>query len=437
MPQPFIIPNWHVVILHAPLGLLTVGIILEILGYARPRSSMRTAARWMILLGALLAIPTITLGMYGFRQVVAPTASYTSPWQEVAAQSPWQEVQWQYMRYHIWLEVSGSLLAALVVVFWLASSPEGRERLHGAGVLLLLVALGLILTGAWFAGESVYRYGTAVAAVPPGIAGTPSASLSTSQETDERNQRHDRSATQPAHESGTSENQSTAELEPQHTQTDALGSQVEQAAKNPAKTLKLLFPPIQLHLLFVGLTLALSLAAIGLTIHRWSQPRILVTPPPPPTPPAFPQPEPARSESVPAQPGRPSPVYGPAVISQTVTYTAFPARVWLAALVAALLVALAGLWLTGDWRVAALLEPLRQEPMQVGHDRVFWHVVFGVSIIVMIAVLSLSSRFLARGKFVNSVWIIMLLIAVALQLWMGILLLYDGMNGPLTAFRAV
>src|SRR5262249_18135378 len=65
MPTPFIAPNWHVILIHFPLGLFTLGMVMEIiLGVLGHRGSARTAARWLVVLGALSSLPAAYAGLY-------------------------------------------------------------------------------------------------------------------------------------------------------------------------------------------------------------------------------------------------------------------------------------------------------------------------------------------------------------------------------------
>src|SRR3954471_1276956 len=71
--REYITPNWHAVLIHAPLGLLSVGIAMEVLGlFLWRKSAARMAARWMILLGAITAVPAVTSGIYAYRDVINP-----------------------------------------------------------------------------------------------------------------------------------------------------------------------------------------------------------------------------------------------------------------------------------------------------------------------------------------------------------------------------
>jgi uncharacterized membrane protein len=152
--KSLIIPNLHVIFIHYPLGVFVLGAVIEIFSFLWPRSSARTAARWMILLGALLMLPAIMSGIYALSDVTSGGA----------ALSP---AQLRQMTWHIWLESGAAFLAVLTIVVGLGASDGWRNRLHWPMALILLCVLGLMGAGAWFVGESVYRSGTAVLAAQP------------------------------------------------------------------------------------------------------------------------------------------------------------------------------------------------------------------------------------------------------------------------------
>jgi hypothetical protein len=416
MPEQFIYPNWHVIILHSPLGLLGVGVVLEWLSHCWPRSAIRTGARWMILMGALLAIPTTTLGIYAFRDVVTTQQTVDLTWRQVVEQSHWSDVQWHYMIRHIWYEAIGTGLAVLAVLVWLAGSDEARRKLYWPGLLVVTAALACMVVGGWYSGESVYRHGTAVAAAMPEKATEPLQPVAPEPAAGEREQEVSGTAPaiEPAERSGHEEHEHKPPAQPAWVQK--------------------YFPPIQVHLLMVGATLGFAIAAIGLSIRRWSQPygplpasRI---PPPPTVRPGQPV---SHEPEIPGQPIAPA----PAVLAPpTVLLPIFPARFWLAALIFAALTAVGGLWMTGDWKLEALLDPLRSGSIDWKHDRLFWHVIFGVSIAVCTLILAIATRVSRRAKFITILFVLLLLLAVAGQLWIGILMLYDSPQGPVTCFSS-
>jgi uncharacterized membrane protein len=149
----FLLPNLHVILIHYPLGVFVLGAVIEILSFLWPNSSARQAARWMILLGALLMLPTVMSGIYALSEVTD------------GGGQPLAAVQWHQMLWHIWLESGAAGLAVMIVVMGLGASDSWRNRLHWPMALALLCVLGLLGSGAWFGGEAVYRSGVAVAPV--------------------------------------------------------------------------------------------------------------------------------------------------------------------------------------------------------------------------------------------------------------------------------
>ena len=97
---------------------------------------------------------------------------------------------------------------------------------------------------------------------------------------------------------------------------------------------------------------------------------------------------------------------------------AYPARFWLMAALLGLATAAAGVWVAG-WAWDQL-QPL------LGQPRDLMHMVLGASIILlmlMLAVLTWSGR--GRAWSIGAVSMLLLLV-VGAQVWMGILLMYDG-----------
>src|SRR5262245_22228828 len=64
-------PDLHVILIHFPIAMLFVGAAIELLAplFWR-RSSFRAAGRWMILVGALAAIPAVTTGLFAARHAM-------------------------------------------------------------------------------------------------------------------------------------------------------------------------------------------------------------------------------------------------------------------------------------------------------------------------------------------------------------------------------
>src|SRR5438093_1597912 len=96
----FINPNYHVVLIHAPLALLIVGTLIEVFSFLWRRSGFRAAGRWMILIGALAAVPTVTSGLYAMWDVNNPDNMEGMTWHAIRADSPVKGDAWDMLQDH-------------------------------------------------------------------------------------------------------------------------------------------------------------------------------------------------------------------------------------------------------------------------------------------------------------------------------------------------
>jgi len=361
----FISPNWHVLFIHYPIAFLSAGIVIELLSFLWPRGLLRAAGRWIILLGALLAIPTLAVGMYAFATVVGSGRS----WYEVVERSRWSPEQWHAMSRHIWLNSIGVLLVVVAVTTWVASSDNWRRRLYWPVLLLLIAGMGSFSAGAWFGGESVYRFGTAVAL--------------------------------PA--------SRTAAAEPAH------------------HGIKWFIPPLELHVALAGMTVAIAIGALGLTIRRLEPPEV-VTEPGETMVPGEQTPEEPHGRSEVTVPVPPSMPYAPRPV--------FAARIWLAAAVVGLGAAIAGLWSAINVFSADTLKQNVTMVRQPGHIRLLLHLIFGVTVVVLTLALAALARFSRRRRKVTAAFLVLSVLVIALQFWLGLAMLYDGRTGPVLGFKS-
>jgi hypothetical protein len=98
-------------------------------------------------------------------------------------------------------------------------------------------------------------------------------------------------------------------------------------------------------------------------------------------------------------------------------------RYWLLAALFGVMTFVTGLWLINVWSWPDLQKMLR------GENRNMYHSILGTSIIVLTVVLAVITRIARRGKAVISAFSILLFLVVALQIWVGILLMFDGPKG--------
>jgi hypothetical protein len=364
VPHELIHPNWHVVLIHYPLALLTLGLLVELWSLVYRRGTLRAAGRWMILLGALSTLPAATSGIYAYYDTVRHAARGEvemepggDAWYQLVRDARAQISQRQFddLKHHIWRMAPGTILLIVAVVIYVGASDRWRRRLYLPCLLLVLFAVGVQVWGAWFAGESIHVRGTAV-------------------------------------------------------ERDATGAIFD--PKQPGQTARGIVPPLQLHVLVAGLTLAAAVGALALSI------RASVT---------------HRREMVAPSPGTDSHdvVYAdsPAVQVKMIVIAepVHAGRFWILAIVLALLTATAGVWVAGwSW---GQIKPLLAQPRDLAH------VSLGAAIVVLGLMLAALARW-GRGRRWWLALVASLLVAVvAGQVWMGILLMYDGSDGGASLYR--
>ena len=285
------------------------------------------------------------------------------PWSQIAADSHWTDDQWLYMTRHIWLTSIGAGLALLASAAWLAASDTTRQRAHLPTLLALLIAMGFIGTGAWYAGEGVYRMGVAVRAPEPGV---PAASAE------------------------------------------------HQAEKGSAARLNYFAPPLQTHVLAAGLMAALGLAAVAATLRRWSatsRSSIGDTSELQLTGDDL-HPVESRDAS-----GEPLPRGGAFVP---------PARFWLLALLAGAAAATAGLWTAEDFSLSMFKDVLTKADVRADNRILFLHILLGLSLVALTLFLAILTRASRGLKLIAGLLMLAVLAAAGFQVWMGIKLMYGG-----------
>lgn len=355
MPNELIHPNWHIILIHYPIALLTLGLAVELSSFLYRRSTLRTAGRWMLLIGALSCLPTATGGLYAYYDTIrfagqgeAAMEPGGEAWYQLArdAQSHFNTQQWDDLKHHIWRAASGTIIVIFAVILYLGASDRWRRRLYFPCLLLILFATVVLMSGAWHAGESIHTRGTAVERGATGVV-----------------------------------------LDAKH---------IDAAVKG-------IIPPLQLHVLLAGLTTALAVAAVGLSI------RALVT-----GRPALARPPQGETHDV---------VYSDSPVVQTemtviAPPTVRPARFWLLATLLGLGTATGGVWVAGwSWES---IKPLIAQPRDLAH------MILGTSIVLLTLVLAAITRWATRRKWTLSILTTLLLLAIGGQIWMGILLMYDG-----------
>lgn len=380
MPLHFLNPNYHVILIHYPLGVFMAGVVIELFSFMWKRSSVRTAARWMILLGGLSSLPSATSGIFALSDVI--NNQVLSPERE------------HLLRMHVWLQSIGSLLAVLTAVFAIAAADEWRQKFHWVILVVFLMCAGLFVTGAYFGGESVYREAVAVQ-----IPRTPI---------------------------GVEESQPAMAETPRKVHHGLLYYTGE---------------PVQIHMIVAGLAFALALASLGLSIRQ-----ITAEPPEFSEVPGAPEPPLIATETPAAAPN----TVGPAPVFRDLRYTGDvseyttrglfvpAARFWLIAALIVLITGIAGYWVWADsnstWLPASFWNGLMVENGKPLYTRAAIHVWVGTLLVILTLVLAALARWASQQKTVLTIFSALLVLAIAFQVWLGILLQFDGGDGPLYRF---
>lgn len=114
--------------------------------------------------------------------------------------------------------------------------------------------------------------------------------------------------------------------------------------------------------------------------------------------------------------------------------TLYPGWFWLLALLLVSGTIGLGLYMFDVWKPLALYNLLKE---MRHHDewRPVLHGYTAMTIFVLVLALGIILRFWSRRRFIMGVLCTLLLLAIAVQAWTGILMLFDGGTGPLTRFN--
>lgn len=148
--MPEIIPNWHPILVHFTVALLSLSVILFVaanFAHGVLREQWLIVARWLLWFGAAITLLTALAGLYAYNTVAHDTPSH--------------EAMTEHRNWAITIVILFPLLAG-----WAAWSVRAGRKLGKGFVALMVIAGSLLLTTAWHGGEVVYRYGLGVMSMP-------------------------------------------------------------------------------------------------------------------------------------------------------------------------------------------------------------------------------------------------------------------------------
>jgi len=390
VPLRFINPNLHVILIHYPLGVFVLGVVLELLGFLWRGSSLKNAARWMIVLGALASLPAATSGIYALFDV--------RHFQKIDAAS------YHFLRQHVIFMGIGSILAVACAVAGIGASDKWRKTLYWYLLAGVVAALAMMVIGAWNGGETIYQNGTSVAILKVKIV-------------------------------------TDADDNPVK---DANGKPVFKTALVPLKEETHSFKEyndvvkyyiggdLQQHLIFSGLALAFALGALGLSIRR-----INVGPNPAVSNVmAIPETPREAHDLATARSFKPDAALAPKLPDEYVP----SGKLWLVASLAIILTAAMGYWVLagsaffthGGWDT--FQQSLKPDDPAVKVTRHLAHLVLGGAFLALVLICAILAVAAPRNSAMLMFFGTLLVLVIVAQVWMGVLLTFDK-EGPLTRFK--
>tara|TARA_R110000868_G_scaffold340212_1_gene600882 strand:- start:11797 stop:12327 length:531 start_codon:yes stop_codon:yes gene_type:complete len=150
--MPEIIPNYHPVLVHFTIALITTSLGTLILGWLLARCQTLQqecfiVSRWCLWLGGLFSILTISAGFYAYYTVAHDAISH----RVMTTHRNFALTTFGF----IWIMVIWSWL------LWIkALAPKW---IYAAG---MTITFGFMITTGWYGSELVYRYGIGVRSLP-------------------------------------------------------------------------------------------------------------------------------------------------------------------------------------------------------------------------------------------------------------------------------
>lgn len=144
LPGMAIMPNWHPLVVHYPIVLLTCYFLFELFGLVFHRIQWRRMASTLIVLGAVAAVIAVALGLRASETVLRTPEAHV------------------IMLAHRLLGVVVLSMAAALAVWRLRPFETWSQRETGLHLLLAAVMLVALVKGADLGGLMVYGHGVAV-----------------------------------------------------------------------------------------------------------------------------------------------------------------------------------------------------------------------------------------------------------------------------------
>jgi uncharacterized membrane protein len=149
-----ILPGWHPIVVHFPLGLVVIGALLllaaRILRQERHAATLATVGTWNLCLGAFAALVALATGLAATLHLQVGPAAH----QAISLHMRWAMF---------------TTLALLLLAVWRGAGNAQESRPSWIFIVILLAATAALVVTGYRGGQNVYRY--AVGVVSPADSG--------------------------------------------------------------------------------------------------------------------------------------------------------------------------------------------------------------------------------------------------------------------------
>ncbi|EKD69906.1 MAG: hypothetical protein ACD_46C00705G0002 [uncultured bacterium] len=150
-----IIPNWHPILVHFTVALITVAVAFYWLSFIVSSIFVKSplaqefeiVGRWCLWFGAIITIGTVAAGFYAYFTVKHDAPSHLA-----------------MIAHRNWALVTATSI--VLIALWSVVRYVHHKKINITFLIVLLIIQGLLLTTAWHGAELVYRHGLGVMSMP-------------------------------------------------------------------------------------------------------------------------------------------------------------------------------------------------------------------------------------------------------------------------------
>ncbi len=142
-----IIPNWHPVLVHFTVALLSISALLYFAGLVFKKPHFLLIARWNLWIGAAITVGTILAGLDAYNSI--------------AHDGPLHKAMTEHKN---WALVTGAIF--ILLALWALFKHRGAKTVSPIFVIIIILASGLLSITGFMGAEVVYRHGGGVMRIP-------------------------------------------------------------------------------------------------------------------------------------------------------------------------------------------------------------------------------------------------------------------------------